>query len=286
MACSASSVAPSTITELIRLAVRVAADQAEVVLAELLELAPSGVEEVDVGDGLIEYAVYGAPGELPSLPDVRAVAGGALVEIATAEVADDWDTRWRDFHRSLVLDHRLTVRPPWEPPADTPIDLVIDPGRAFGTGAHASTRLCLELLLELEPGGPFMDLGCGSGVLALAAARLGWEPVLALDYDPAALQACAENARANGVELEIRRHDLLTDVLSPLPTVAANLLGPLLVAWAERLAHAQRLPELVLASGLLTHEADGVAAAFAPLGLAERARRIQGEWAALLLAAE
>lgn len=268
---------------MIRLAVRVAAGQAELVLAELLELAPSGVEEVQVDRGVIEYAVYGAPGELPTLPDLRAVAGGALVEITTAEVPDDWDRRWREFHRPLVLEGRLTVRPPWEPPAKTPIDLVIDPGQAFGTGAHATTRLCLELLLELEPDGPFMDLGSGSGVLAIAAARLGWSPVLALDHDPAAVQATADNARVNEVEIEVRRHDLRADPVQSAPVVAANLLAPLLVTWAERLTAA---PRLVIASGLLTHEVSAVAARFAHLGLTERTRRQRGEWAAALLVAE
>jgi ribosomal protein L11 methyltransferase len=266
---------------LIRLAVRVHADHAEAVLAELLDVAPGGVEEVALGGGVVEYAVYGAPGELPALPDLRAVAGGALVEIATSEVPDDWERRWREFHRPLVLDGRLAVRPPWEPPADTPVDLVIDPGRAFGTGAHATTRLCLELMLELQPGGPFLDLGCGSGVLAIAAARLGWAPVLALDHDPAAIEACAENARVNGVELEVRRHDLRTDPPETAPTVAANLLAPLLRCWAERLIVP---PRLLIASGLLTHEVEMVARAFACLGLRERARRQQAEWAALLLA--
>ena len=169
---------------MIRLAIRVARDQAELVLAELLELAPSGVEEVAVGDGVVEYAVYGAPGELPALPDLEAAAGGALIQISTTEVADDWAQRWREFHRPLVLDGRLTVRPPWEPPGETPVEVVIDPGQAFGTGSHATTRLCLELLLELEPEGPLLDLGCGSGVLAIAAAKLGWGPVTALDNDP------------------------------------------------------------------------------------------------------
>jgi ribosomal protein L11 methyltransferase len=271
---------------LLRLALRVQRDQAELVLAELLELAPGGVEEVPLGEDVIEYGVYGAPGELPALPDLQAVAGGALVEISTSEVPDDWDRRWREFHRPLVLDGRLTVRPPWEPPAGTPIDLVIDPGQAFGTGAHATTRLCLELLLELEPvGGGFMDLGCGSGVLAIAAARLGFSPVLALDNDPASLEATRENAAVNGVELEVRRHDLRIDPVDPSPTVAANLLAPLLRAWAERLAAAGRRPDRLIAGGLLIPEVDPIAEAFAGLGLRERARRERGEWAAALFSA-
>src|SRR5438270_1566841 len=121
----------------VRLAVRVAREQAELVLAELIELAPTGVEEVAVGDEVVEYAVYGAPGELPALPDLRAAAGEALVEVSTSEVPDDWEQRWREFHRPVVFGDRLTVRPPWEIPGTSSIDLVIDPGRAFGTGAHA-----------------------------------------------------------------------------------------------------------------------------------------------------
>jgi ribosomal protein L11 methyltransferase len=250
------------------------------VLAELLELAPGGVEECTGSDGTVEYAVYGAPGELPSLPDLKAAAGGALVDISTEEIADGWEERWRQFHRPLVLGSRLTVRPPWEPAGDTTIDLVIDPGRAFGTGAHATTRLCLELLLELEPSGPFLDLGCGSGVLAIAAARLGWAPVVALDYDPAAVEATGANAERNGVGVEVRRFDLRSEPAPIASTVAANLLGPLLLDWARR---APELPERLIASGLLAHEGDRVAAAFAERGLEERARRAGGEWLALLL---
>jgi ribosomal protein L11 methyltransferase len=294
---------------LIRLAVRVAAEQAEVVLAELLELAPSGVEEVAVSDGIVEYAVYGPPGELPALPDVRAAAGGALVEVSTTEVADDWSERWREFHRPLVLDG-LTVCPPWErtPASSTnSIEIMIDPGQAFGTGAHATTRLCLELLLDLDkspagrialgnrPGddrpGPaapgrfaLVDLGCGSGVLAIAAARLGWRPVLALDYDPAAVTATAENAALNGVAIEVRRHDLRIEGTPPAATVTANLLGPLLIEWAGRMtAGPDELPAQIIASGLLERESAQVEAAFAGPGFFAADRRIRGDWAALLL---
>jgi ribosomal protein L11 methyltransferase len=265
---------------MLRVAVRVRREQAELVLAELLELAPSGVEEASVGEGVIEYAVYGAPGELPALPDLCAAAGGALVDVHTEETPDDWAERWREFHHPLVLQGRLTVRPPWEPPAETPIDLVIDPGMAFGTGAHATTRMCLELMLELGPGGAFVDLGCGSGVLAIAAARLGWGPVIALDNDPASVEAACANARVNEAEVDVRRHDLRRAPTPPARTIAANLLAPLLLAWAPGLTDP---PEQVIASGLLAHEADHIAGAFWASGLAESARRTSGEWAALLL---
>lgn len=287
---------------MIRLAIRVQRADAELVLAELLELAPAGVEEVDVDERTVEYVVYGAPGELPELPAVRAAAGAALVEVSTSLVADDWADRWREFHRPLVLGDRLTVRPPWEPVRSTAIDLVIDPGRAFGTGAHATTRMCLELLLELPPpgmgGGSFrdgepprdwavVDLGCGSGVLAIAAAKLGWAPVLALDYDPLSIEATCANAVVNGARVEVRRHDLREADCPPAGVVLANLLGPLLLSWAARLAADPAIvPETVIASGLLESEADTVAGAFAAAGLLEKRRLLSGDWAALLLAGD
>jgi ribosomal protein L11 methyltransferase len=273
----------------LRLAVRVRREDAELVLAELLELAPSGVEETDLDGDLVEYAVYGAPGELPALPDLEAAAGAARVQISTSEVADDWAERWRNFHRPLVLDGRLTVRPPWESPGVTPLDVVIDPGQAFGTGAHDTTRLCLELMLGCRAPGDsrawpasFVDLGCGSGVLAIVAAKLGFSPVVALDYDPAALAATRENADVNEVQLEVRRLDLRAEQVPDCDFLAANVLASPLRAWAA--SQRRFAPELIL-SGLLAGEADDVAAAFAARGRHERERRTRGEWAALLLSA-
>lgn len=258
------------------------------VLAELLELAPSGVEEVDHGD-TIEYAVYGAPGELPALPDLRVAAGAAFLDITTTEVADDWASRWRSFHRPVTIGGRLHVRPPWEQPVADPdlSEIVIDPGQAFGTGAHPTTRLCLEALLDLDragkPQGPFVDLGCGAGVLAIAAAKLGWGPVLGLDHERESVQATLDNAAVNGVELDARRFDLLHDGSPPAaPTVAANLLRPLLLHVA-RVGFAGTGPSTLVVSGLLEHETDEVATAFGALGLRERARRADGGWAALTL---
>jgi len=282
--------------------VRVARPRAELVLAELLELAPGGVEEVDVDPGTVEYAVYGAPGELPELPALRAAAGGALVSEITSEVADDWAERWRAFHRPLVIETaapgarpRLTVRPPWEPPPADGLDVVIDPGRAFGTGAHATTALCLELLLDdaartaaldsRRALGSCVDLGCGSGVLGIVAARLGYGPVVALDHDPLAVAATAENTARNGVSpelLHVRRFDLRTEQVPAADLVLANVLAGPLLGWAES---QRRLPARLVLSGLLAGEADRVAAAYARRGMREAERRVRGDWAALALAA-
>jgi len=295
----------------IRLAVRVRSEQAELALAELLELAPAGVEEVRLADQTVEYAAYGAPGELPSLPQLKAAVGGALVDISTSEVADDWSERWRRFHRPVLIaapNQRaghgravpaLHVRPPWEPPSasrDTVEEIVIDPGQAFGTGAHASTRLCLALLLELaqleQPTGPLLDVGTGSGVLAIAAARLGFTPVLGLDNERASVEAARANAAANGLELDVRRFDLrrqrlpwIGGVDAPAGSIVmvANLLGPLLLELARTMPGA---PAQLLASGLLPEQCEETARAFAEhLGLRERERRQSGSWAALWLVA-
>jgi ribosomal protein L11 methyltransferase len=270
----------------IRLAVRVAREHAETALAELLDLAPGGVEEVDLGDA-VEYAVYGTPGEVPALPDLRAAVGGALVEISTTEIADDWAERWRSFHRPVDVGC-LHVRPPWTPaPGSHGVeDIVIDPGQAFGTGAHHTTRMCLELLLELEPGGALVDIGCGSGVLAIAAARLGWSAVLGLDHEAEAVQATRDNAAVNHVTIGVQRFDLIHDGPAPgARTVVANLLGPLLLRIARDGLTGEQ-PRAFVAGGLLAEEADAVAAALAArFGLAEASRRHGGEWAALLLTA-
>jgi ribosomal protein L11 methyltransferase len=265
----------------IRVAIRVRREQAELVLAELLDLAPGGVEERDDGD-VVEYAVYGAPGEVPALPDLRAAAGGALVEVSSSEVADDWDERWKAFHQPVRVGE-LLVRPPWAPAQPDTLDIVVDPARAFGTGAHPTTRLSLELMLELEPVGALVDVGCGSGVLAIAAAKLGWSPVHGVDHDAEAVRATLANAAANGVEVEARRHDLLRDGPAPgAPTMMANLLRPLLLRIAAD-GFEGRAPEVLIASGLLADEGEEVGAAFAAHGLSEAARRAEGEWIALLL---
>jgi ribosomal protein L11 methyltransferase len=267
---------------MIRLAVRAPAQHAELVLAELLAMAPSGVEQVD-GEGWVEYAVYGAPGELPSLPEGEAEVAGVTVLVSGTEAPEDWAERWKRFHHPVMVGGRLYVRPPWEEPAVRPgvEEIVIDPGRAFGTGAHATTALSLELMLDLEPSGSFADLGCGSGVLAIAAAKLGFGPVTAVDADRLAVEATLVNARENGVALgRVERFDLRRGPPPSADAVAANLMRPLLLELAGRM---EDKPGALVLSGLLEHEADEVAAAFSPL--VERRRLADKGWAALLLLA-
>jgi ribosomal protein L11 methyltransferase len=270
---------------LIRIALRCPAESADRVLAELVELVPGGVEE-ERGDGWVEFAVYGPPGELPDLPELVAEAAGGEIEVSSTEIPDDWADRWRDFHHPIWLGDRLCVRPSWLG-TDTraaAVNVVIEPGQAFGTGAHATTRMCLELLLELadagEATGALVDLGTGSGVLAIAAAKLGWEPVAGCDSELAALEAAAENAGANGVELALERVNLREYDPPAAPTTVANLTAPLLARVTERLA-----PEVgtVICSGLLASERQGVAEAFRAAGFRLDSERSSGEWAALLV---
>jgi ribosomal protein L11 methyltransferase len=253
------------------------------VLAALLDLTPEGVEQVD-GDDWVEYALYGTPGELPSLPEGAADVGGVRVEVRGEEVPEDWAERWKRFHVPVLIGGRLYVRPPWEQPAVRPgvAEVVIDPGQAFGTGTHPTTRLCLELMLGLDaPRGSFADLGCGSGVLAIAAAKLGFSPVSAFDADRAAVAATDSNARANAVLLDrVERLDLRSGPVPSADVVAANLMRPLLLRLSERMEPG---PHTLILSGLLDHEADEVAAAFAPL-VPRRRLSVKG-WSALLLGA-
>jgi ribosomal protein L11 methyltransferase len=193
----------------------VGAERAEPARAIMLELFPQGFEEVDRENGGVELIAYtDASGE----ERLWQAFGGAQA----SDVEEGWEDRWRDFHRPVQVG-RLWVGPPWESPPDGARTLVIDPGRAFGTGAHPTTRLCLELLQDDELGrGSVLDVGCGSGVLSIAAALLGYAAIHAVDVEAAAVEATRENAAVNGVELtvELVAADAL---LPPADVVVANI---------------------------------------------------------------
>ena len=194
------------------MSVQVSAARAEDARAAMLELFPGGFEEVERHGG-VELAAYtDAQGE----ERLWHVFGGARAE----DVEDGWEDRWKTFHKPVRVGS-LWIGPPWETPDAGLRAVVIDPGRAFGTGAHPTTRLCLELLQEIEPGS-LLDVGCGSGVLSIAAALLGFEPVTGVDTEQAAVEATHENAKANGVEVAAYRVTIDAE-LPPAEIAVANI---------------------------------------------------------------
>lgn len=192
----------------------------------MLDLFPEGFEEADRGE-VLEFSAYtGADGERRARADFGIVLA--------SEIPVDWEERWKRFHRPVEIGG-MWVGPPWEAvPAGVP-SITIDPGRAFGTGGHATTRLCLELLSGLARGS-LLDVGCGSGVLSIAAAKLGFSPVIALDNDASAVDATGRNAEANGVALEIRRLDARIDPLPKADVALANISEQMVAAVSPRLA--------------------------------------------------
>ena len=256
---------------MIRLAIRVRADRAELALADLLPVLGAGAEEREV-DGLVEYVTYGREAELPEVDDIRALTD--VVDVRYEPVEPGWERRWHEFLRPVRVGD-LVVRPPWI--EGDAADLVIDPGDFFGAGTHATTRLCLELLQEVPADGPLCDWGAGTGVLAIAAARLGWGPVTAVEVDPGALEVILANASRNAVDVTTKWLNLAATPAPWAPTVTANLTRELLLD-----VPVERLPERMIVSGVLVEEADEVAAAFAPL---REVRRLEAEgWAGLELA--
>ncbi|HEX7255736.1 MAG TPA: 50S ribosomal protein L11 methyltransferase [Gaiellaceae bacterium] len=231
------------------------ADELEQVQARLLELHPEGFEEADG-----ELAVYtDAEGE----ERLRRLFAG----ISTSSVEPGWGERWREFHRPVWIGP-VWVGPPWEEPPDGAVAVVVEPGRAFGTGSHPTTRLCLGFLLDRKPGS-LLDVGCGSGVLSVAGAKLGFDPVVAVDRDEAAVAAARRNAEANGVRIDVRLADALG---GPLPGADVALANIDLSA-VEALG-----PELDV--GTLVTSGYFHARMPAVQGYAHRERRVDGGWAA------
>jgi ribosomal protein L11 methyltransferase len=219
--------------------VTVPAERAEQARAVMLALFPEGFEEVDDTGGVELVAYTDASGE----ERVWQAFGGAVA----ADVEAGWEDRWRAFHRP-VMAGGLWIGPPWEEPPDAARAVVIDPGRAFGTGAHPTTRLCIELLAGLERGS-VLDVGCGSGVLSIAAAKLGFAPVVAVDVDPQAIEATERNAADNGVAVDARRADLRDGLLPETALALANIT----VESVEELSSRLRSPRLI-SSGYLVFD--------------------------------
>ena len=201
--------------------------------------------------------------------------------------ARDWSESWKRHFKPIEIDHALLVKPTWSnraPKAGQQL-VLLDPGLSFGTGQHATTHFCLTQVAKLRTGGPqtFMDMGTGSGILALAAAKLGYAPVKAFDFDPDAVRIAAENAELNGVSeaIQLTQADLTRmprGSKDKFDVVCANLIYDLLIAERDRiLARLTPQGSLVLA-GILATQFKAVEKAFAGAGMKLVTAKTDKEW--------
>jgi ribosomal protein L11 methyltransferase len=261
---------------------RVRGTAVEYTLDRLLLIVPGGVRELPAGDD-VDLVMRGA--DLPPLREIARAAGRRRLELEEREVPDDWRERRLLDYRPDPIDGRLIVRAPWAPsPPAGLIDIVLHESPAFGGGTHPTTRTCLELLLEIDPAGAFADLGCGTGVLAILAARLGWAPVLAIDVHPLCVDSASENAVRNGVEVDVRALDLSAQPPPPADGFAANVPAALHSALATGWGVSR--PRVGVLSGFGTAEADDVSGAYAACGLVERRRVDRQGWSVVLVAVD
>ena len=283
----ASSIGSSTpsadLSDLVRLTLTVPTGQAEWAVAEACALLDAGCAERAASGGADVELEFWLPARTADPAGIAAALRGRGLEVRVASAPQDdaWRDAMRRFHRPVTVTGALMVRPPWADPAPGLLDVVIDPGMAFGTAQHGTTRACLAMLCDLPRGGSVLDAGCGTGVLAIAARRLGFDPVTAIDLDPLAVEATIANARANGVGLTVARRAIGADPLPPADIILANLTLTVLALLAQNLPVPG--PRHMVLSGLRPDEAGRVAALFAPSRLVERERVDDDGWTTVRL---
>ncbi len=253
---------------------RVQASALEDVLDRLLPIVPGGVRELPAGPD-VELLIRGDG--LPSLETLAAAVSPAPYEISERRVPDDWRQRRLADYRPQIISGRLVVRPDWAPvPPSGLIDIALADAAAFGEGEHPTTLGCLRWLLELKPAGAFADLGCGSGVLAILASRLGWSPVVAIDFQQVSVEAAQRNIAGNDVAVEVALSDLRSDDPPAANGFAANV--PAEVHGAVAARWRAEAPGAGLVSGFGAAEAEQVLAAYGAIGLRERRRMQRIGW--------
>ncbi len=257
--------------------------QWELVDASLIDTFP---EEVTVKAWFPQEAdLAGLQEHLYHLPAMAGFELGGL-RLRLSNVQDsDWAEHWKRFYKPLRLGRRIVIRPTWEEYQPKPDDLVIDldPGMAFGTGTHETTALCVEMIEALYKGGPVLDVGTGSGILAIAAARLGAQPVVAIDIDPVAVRTARENVAQNGLtgQIEVRQGDLLQGVEGRYALGVANILADVIILLQASMYAALKPGALFICSGIIKDRAQDVRSALLEGGWQPLEERIQGEWVAM-----
>lgn len=225
--------------------------------------------------------------ELGRLRRAGQVAGRLRLRVRTIK-QEDWAEAWKRHFKPLEIGPALLVRPSWSrrQPRPGQVVVVLDPGLSFGTGQHPTTAFCLEQVVACRPvnsARSFLDVGTGSGILAIAAAKLGYAPVAGLDFDPVAVRAARANGRQNGVTRRIRwsRQDLTRMPLAAAEkydVVCANLLANLLIAERRRILRRLRPGGRLVLAGILAGEFDQVRQAYGASGLRLVASRVEREW--------
>ncbi len=212
---------------------------------------------------------------------LRAFGLGPVGEVGVRRIADrDWLEAWKAQFAPIRIGP-FFVRPSWSEARDDGVEIVLDPGMAFGTGLHPTTRQCLEAVGELDVAGrTVLDVGTGSGILAIGAAKLGASRVVAVDVDPLAVRAAGENARRNDARVEIARGSA-ADVAGTFDVVVANLVADVLVAIAPHLAARLAPGGTLVCAGIVAGKAHGVAQALAAHGIAMAARDQRADWVRL-----
>jgi len=239
---------------------------------------PSSVAGYLPVDDRLEARLQTLKDALAALPSFGIEGAGTDITLRYVEEAD-WANAWKAFYKPMRVGRHLVVTPPWETPDLAPGDLpiIIDPGMAFGTGSHPTTQLCLEALEDVvHPGCSLADVGTGSGILAIAAAKLGAASVLATDIDPLAVKIARENALANGVKVEVQE---------PLPQgvfdiLVANILADVVIGLSQTLA--SLTGGTLIASGIIDTRAEDVRTALHSVGFGSIETRTSGEWVALI----
>jgi ribosomal protein L11 methyltransferase len=262
------------------LTLRVPAAALEDVLDAVLPALPGGAHVREEGNEAA-VAILSTPGT-PGPEELRGLAAPHLIELSEAEVSEDWRERRLARYEPLIVADRFLIRPGWAPPAADPnlSEIVLEQSTAFGTGVHPTTQACLALLTLVQETGSFADYGCGSGVLSIAAAKLGFSPVVAVDLDQASVEAAGRNAARNEAAVEARRVDVTAEPAPAADTVAANVPPQIQMGLAAAL---DRPPTQAIVSGFKPAEAESVASAWGAHGLTVEEQLQAQEWTALLL---
>lgn len=257
-------------------------------LLELLDadaFTPTVWEDIETGSVRLDIFLEDASTADDVEAAVRATAELAGIKVTLSRdtlPAADWSEAWKRFFHVEHITDRITIRPSWEDYAAREGEVVItlDPGMSFGTGKHPTTRACLEFLDTLAVGDlsrPVLDMGCGSGILSIAAKKLGFTHVRGFDYDADAVVVAKENAALNEVVVPYETRDLANN-LDQGAVILANILGPVLIEYAAEVTCAVLPGGALVASGILDSLYPEVKAAFEKYGLQEVSSRLIGEW--------